>query len=360
MKKELELIASRESTAHRQRLVDLFRDSRSLMVGAFTIGMDDILAELQADFCYLACADVQGPDLRPASPDAVARVFNPAQLKERLAREQAMVRLIPAHHAKYWIAGLGVNEPLRGALFSGDLMPSALSPDEPSGNSHEILVELSTSESAELLAFARWVMYWRPAKDILPTHNQAASGSQIALPKFKQLLLTDPSRSLMKATLSLIDQAEDSIVATTWLIEEGCPIVQRLASAAKTKQVTILAHDDKTNRPALESLVSAGIKVLLCPGMHAKMLLVDAEKAPSAVVTSANLLNQGYESGLELGLHLPRGDIRLGLLQDFVARRLPFCTPLGQVAAALSKPKSVSGLKDLGQVIKVPKPVRIF
>lgn len=360
MKNQLNALAAHEAAGHRRRLLELFAPTRSLMIGAFTVGLDDILAELSAKYCYLVAAEVSAQARQAASPDASARVFGPAKLQERLAREHAMVRLIPHHHAKYWVGGLGADEQPLGVLFSGDLMPSALSPEEPSGNSHEVLLELTPDESVELAAFGRWAMHSRPAKDILPTYNQGVSGATGSAPKLPRLLLTQPNHSLQKDALLLLDQAEHSIVATTWLLEEDCRVVQRLISAAANLPVTVIAHDHQTNLPALGRLAEAGAKVLLCPGMHAKMLLIDEAQDPSAIVTSANLLKEGYETGLEIGLRLPRGDQRIGTLQAFLAARLEFCQQPTLLASAPAKPRSVGALKDLGQVLKVAPTVRIF
>ena len=108
MKPQLSALAAQEAAGHRRRLLELFASSRSLMIGAFTIGLDDVFPDLSAAYCYLVAAEVSAQAGQTASPDASARVFGPAKLQERLAREQAMVRLIPKHHAKYWVSGLEI------------------------------------------------------------------------------------------------------------------------------------------------------------------------------------------------------------------------------------------------------------
>lgn len=360
MSNPLSALAAQDAAEHRRRLLELFARTRSLMIGAFTVGLDDLLEELSVEFCYVVAAEIGDQKRQPASPDPTARVFSPAKLQERIARERAMVRMIPRHHAKYWIGGLGAEETPLGALFSGDLMPSALSPDDPSGNSHEFLLELTPVESFELADFARWVMHSRPAKDILPTYNQPLAGGAASMPKLKHLLLTQPNQSLRKDALLLIDQAEHSIVATSWLLEEDCRVVQRLISAASNMSVTVITHDHPMNIPALGRLAEAGAKVLLCPGMHAKMLLIDEAEQPSAIVTSANLLKEGYDSGLEIGLRLPRGDQRIAKLRAFLAARRDLCRLMNKPPTAPAKPQKVGALKDLGQVVKVAPKVRIF
>jgi hypothetical protein len=94
--------------------------------------------------------------------------------------------------------------------------------------------------------------------------------------------------------------------------------------------------------------------------MHAKMLLIDEAQAPSAIVTSANLLKEGYETGIEIGLRLPRGDQRIEILRAFLAKRLELCRQLARSEPQLAKARSVGALKDLSQVVKVAPKVRIF
>jgi phosphatidylserine/phosphatidylglycerophosphate/cardiolipin synthase-like enzyme len=353
-------LAIREATEHRQKLLETFKDVESLLIGAFNIGLDDLLSEIPAKYCYLVAAEVIAKNQETSSPDAKTRIFNTSQLQNRIASEQAMLRLLKSHHAKYWISGLSPDETPQGVLFSGDLMPSALTSNNPAGNSHELLLNLNKTESAELRDFGRWVMKYRPAKEILPTHNQQLTGSKERLPKFHHLLLTDPNCTLKKEVLQLLDQAEESIIATSWLLEQNCQIVQRLASAAQTKSVTIIAHDHKQNQSAFEFLAAAGAKILLCPGMHAKMLLIDKNSSSSAIITSANLLQEGYETGLELGLRLNRGDVRLPLLEKFVEARRPHCKPFEAIQKPHEQKHSVDNLKNLGQILKTAKPLKIF
>jgi hypothetical protein len=90
------------------------------------------------------------------------------------------------------------------------------------------------------------------------------------------------------------------------------------------------------------------------------MLLIDEAEQPSAIVTSANLLKEGYDSGLEIGLRLPRGDQRIAKLQSFLAARRDLCRLMAKPPTAPSRPQKIGALKDLGQVVKVAPKVRIF
>jgi hypothetical protein len=280
-------LASNDVVKHRQKILETFQRCNSLLIGSFNIGLDDMLHNLDVEHCYIVASDVITSGKSLTSPDSQSRIFDHKSLQDRIASENAMLRLIKEHHAKYWVSGLGLNDVPKGIFFSGDLMPSALSRDEISSNSHEILIELTDSESRELRSFGQWVMKFRPAKDILPNTNQILIGNNPKLPQFKELLLTCPNHGLLKDVLKIIDQAEKSIIATTWLIENNCEVTKRLVSAARTRQVTIIAHNDKLNIPELEYLASNGVRILICPNMHAKILLIDLEKSPSAIITSA-------------------------------------------------------------------------
>jgi len=356
----LNTLAARDVLRHRKQLLEIFQESQSLLIGTFNVGIDDILNDLRAKYCYIVAAEVNSSGKASASPDSSSRVFTDITLQERIAGQHAMLRLIKGHHAKYWVSGLATGEVARGVIFSGDLMPSALSINEPSKNSHELLLVLNEFESCELAQFGKWIMQCRPAKDILSTHNQTLSGNIAALPKFNHLLLTQPNRSLRKDVLSLIDEAEHSVLATTWLLEGNCEVTKRLAAAARTKQVTILAHDDSTNHKAFELLLSSGAKVHICPKMHAKIILIDKDYEPSAVVTSANLLDEGYETGFELGIRLSRGDVRIREVLSFFSERVQLCQPFVASENIENKKTHTDSLKNLNQIIKITKPIRIF
>jgi PLD-like domain len=357
----LKKLASNNVRLNREKLLEVFQSCSSLLIGSFNVGLDDILSELKVKYCYIVASDVISSDRSAASPDAPQRIFDNLSLQDRIATEHAMLRLIKAHHAKYWVSGLKDDEVPRGIFFSGDLMPSALSPEDLS-NSHEILIDLTESESRELVNFGRWVMKFRPAKDVLSSHNQALNSPNVGLPKFKHLLLTNPNHSLRKDVLKIIDQAEKSIVVTTWLLDDNCEVVKRLIAAARTKEVTIIADENKLNSPALEKLASTGAKVLICPKMHAKILLIDLETNPSAIITSANLLNEGYESGLEIGLRINRDDQRIQYLKDFLSERIPLCEPLviSKNTTTVNTKTQTDSLKNIKSVIKLAKPIKIF
>lgn len=357
----LQNLSSSTALLHREKLVEVFQSSSSLLIGSFNVGLDDILSELKVEYCYIVASEVVSSDRSAASPDAPQRIFDNRSLQDRIAAEHAMLRLIKGHHAKYWVSGLKDNEVPRGIFFSGDLMPSALSPEDLS-NSHEILLDLTESESRELVNFGRWIMKFRPAKDVLVSHNQALNAPNVGLPKFKHLLLTQPNHSLRKDVLKIIDQAEKSIFVTTWLLEDNCEVVKRLIAAARTKAVTLIANENKINLPALDKLASAGAKVLICPKMHAKILLIDLENNPSAIVTSANLLNEGYESGLEIGLRLNCDDARMKYLTEFIIGRIPLCEPLviSKNTATENTKTQTDSLKNIKSVIKIAKPIKIF
>ena len=65
MKNQLNALAAHEAAGHRRRLLELFAPTQSLMIGAFTVGLDDILAELSAKYCYLVAAEVSAQARSP-------------------------------------------------------------------------------------------------------------------------------------------------------------------------------------------------------------------------------------------------------------------------------------------------------
>jgi phosphatidylserine/phosphatidylglycerophosphate/cardiolipin synthase-like enzyme len=248
-----------------------------------------------------------------------------------------MVRLVQGHHAKYWLAGLAQGEVPRGILFSGDLSKRALQPlPEESTNSHELMLELLPDEAVELKEFARWVMQARPAFDVLPETTSPAAKSPIAAPPtLRRLLLTKPTKTIAANAQQLLRQAQTSITITAWRLDEDDAFVRMLAEKAGQLVVTVLAPATPDNRPALDFLAKRGAHVLACPGMHAKVILVDQNSSPLAMVSSANFMHEGMDVGTELGLKLGSDDLRLSEVRAFVDELIPHCP---SVATTL-KPK---------------------
>jgi hypothetical protein len=362
MSKSTELASlSREDAArHRAELLATFSGRPNCVVGAFCLADESLLRELVTDVLYLNLAsnNHQTKDRIASSPDRRAKLKGPAQLKDGLANDAAMVRAYPNHHAKYWLTGLLDEETPLGALFSGDLTPSALDPASDEANSHELLIVLDSAESLELRSFVRWLMTAKPRTEVLPHRELLLSGSLPKLPTFRKLLLTSPNKSLKREALALIASARETLDVTVWALDSDNEVFAKLMAAAKRVRVRLLAHEEPANRRALEELAQAGADVRFCPGMHAKVWLADRATAPSALVASANLLADGFEEGYELGVRLEPGDPRLASVASFVAGR--------EAAARLWAPssvpaeKAVRSLQQLDQVVRVAPRLKLF
>jgi hypothetical protein len=73
-------------------------------------------------------------------------------------------------------------------------------------------------------------------------------------------------------------------------------------------------------------------------------------------------LNEGYESGLEIGLRINRDDQRIQYLKDFLSERIPLCEPLviSKNTATENAKTQTDSLKNIKSVIKIAKPIKIF
>lgn len=356
----LRLLAQREAHRHRARLAALFQGASDCVIGGFRLADETFVKELSTQTLYLLLAenDPARAGRLPASPDAKNQIRSLAQLRDGLAERQAMIRTLPNHHAKYWCKGFDDDATPLGVLFSGDLTPSSLDPEDPAGNSHEFLLELDAAESAELAKYIRWMMGNRPATDILPRKDLHHAGGLAKCPRFEHLLLTQPSKTLAQAILDLIKGAERSIVLSMWAMSVDTAVFTALKQATSHKRVLLLIHDDSANRTAIDELQSAGAEVRLCPKMHAKLWLADREHRPHAIVSSANLLRDGMEAGYELGVRLDGDDARMPAVLNFFDSRWEFA--IKPTPPRPSSARAVTSLGELSKVVRVEPPLRIF
>ncbi len=357
---ELSQLAKAEARRHRESLLQLFSGQPSCAIGAFCLADEVLVRSLETDVLYvnLASNNHQEKGRLASSPDPRHQLKGKAQLKDGLACDVAMVRAFPNHHAKYWLAGLSELEAPKGVLFSGDLTPSALDPEAPAGNSHELMLVLTDSEAVELRAFVRWLMTCRPATEVLPKRELLLPGSLPKLPNFKILLLTQPNKSLKREVLALIAEARNSIDVTSWAIAADNEVFAQLKAVAGHKRVRVLAHDEPDNRRALLELCQAGAEVRFCPGMHAKVWLADRESNPSAVVSSANLFSDGLEVGFELGVRLVPGDVRLEEVSEFIKSREAHLNPWSPLE--VEAVKTAHSLKQHGKPVRVAPRLKLF
>jgi hypothetical protein len=353
-------LAREDAARHRAELLATFSGRPNCVIGAFCLADEALLRELTTDVLYLNIAsnNHQAKDRVASSPDHRAKLKGPAQLKDGLAGDAAMVRGYPNHHAKYWLAGLLDEETPVGVLFSGDLTASALDAAGEAPNSHELLLRLATAEALELRSFVRWLMTAKPRTEVRPRRELLLSGSLPKLPTFRKLLLTNPNKTLKREILALIASARETLDVTTWAVDSDNEVFAQLKSAAKRVHVRLLAHEEPANRRALEELAQAGAEIRFCPRMHAKVWLADRDTAPSALVASANLLADGLEEGYELGVRLEPGDARLASVISFVVGRE--AAARRWVPSAAPTEKVVRSLQQLDKVVRVAPRLKLF
>jgi phosphatidylserine/phosphatidylglycerophosphate/cardiolipin synthase-like enzyme len=152
--------------------------------------------------------------------------------------------------------------------------------------------------------------------------------------------LTKPTKTIAAHAQQLLRQAQVSITITAWRLDEDDAFVRMLADKAGRLVVTVLAPATPDNLSAFDFLAKRGAHVLACPGMHAKVILVDQEASPLAMVSSANFMHEGMDVGIELGLKLGSDDARLAEVRAFVEELISCCPPY--VLTDSPKPKSLA------------------
>ena len=357
---ELAILAHEDAARHRAQLLELFSGRPNCVVGAFCLADESLLRELATEVLYLNIAsnNHQAKHRLTSSPDHLVKLKGPAQLKDGLAGDAAMVRAYPNHHAKYWLSGLLDEEMPTGALFSGDLTPSALDAAGEGANSHELLLLLESAEALELRSFVRWLMTARPWTEVLPHRELLLAGTYPRLPTFKKLLLTQPNKSLKREILALIAAVRETLDVTMWAVDADNEVFGQLMAMAKQKRLRVLVHDEPGNRRALEDLHQAGAEIRFCPGMHAKVWLADRHNGPSAVVATANLLADGLDVGFELGVRLEPGDARLPAVAAFIESRAVLAR--SWAPSSVVAEQTVRSLRQLDKVVRVAPRLKLF
>jgi phosphatidylserine/phosphatidylglycerophosphate/cardiolipin synthase-like enzyme len=188
----------------------------------------------------------------------------------------------------------------------------------------------------------------RPAYDVLPeTTGPAAKVPSPITPTLRRLLLTKPAKTIAAHAQQLLRQARSCVTVTTWRLDEDDAFVKALAERASQLVITVLAPATPENQPAIDFLAKRGTHVLACPGMHAKVILVDQETSPLAMVSSANFMNEGMDVGVELGLKLGSDDARLAEVRAFVEELRPHCPSVA--VSTPPKPKVAVAKGSLSQ-----------
>ena len=172
----------------------------------------------------------------------------------------------------------------------------------------ELAVELSAEQCGEL--FKVFVYhFWEHSTDeqtATKEFDKVQSANKFTLPKLKQILLTSPNtklNSLNDTFLKAINEAKKSITLSTFLLDKNTELVKALSEKAKQGiEVTLFCRPlERQFNEQLKELLQIGVQVFFHPLTHAKSLLVDSK---DGFVFTANLVANGLEKGLEVGVQL--------------------------------------------------------
>lgn len=172
----------------------------------------------------------------------------------------------------------------------------------------ELAVELNTEQCRDLFKIFVY-HFWEHSKDEQTATNEfekVKPARKFNLPKIDHILLTSPdqrSNSLNKTLLDAIKKAKKTISLSTFQLDKGIDLVKAIADKAKQNvAVTLFCRpNEKMFNDHLKELIEAGVEIYFHPNLHAKSMLIDRT---AGFVFTANLVSNGLEKGLEVGIKL--------------------------------------------------------
>jgi len=231
-----------------------------------------------------------------------------------------LVRTCDNFHAKYCVV-----DPL-SQTPRGILMTCNANLDPMTGTNIEIAVSLKEQEIKGL--FSHFLHgFWDMANHELLGPNNFRGVRTEGFEEINRGSITIPAtwkdgNTLQDAILGLIEKAKKSIFLTAWAFEEDGRIFPALRDAMnRGVSVTILTKPTERTTSALLPLVEKGATVLGHDRFHAKIAIVDNQKA---ILMTANYTKKGLEEGFEAGILLDRKDTKV--LNEITSLLEPVCS----------------------------------
>jgi phosphatidylserine/phosphatidylglycerophosphate/cardiolipin synthase-like enzyme len=241
------------------------------------------------------------------------------------ASAHCLLRVIPGHHLKYVLADPNTDA-VAGLLLTCNLTPSGVDVDEAHlarVSSHEMSVELSSVEGADLADLSKYTLFGAPkVREFTKSGLDPVTPVSLDLAILSELLVNGYGyTSLSDEVISRIDSAKSSISLCTYTLDVESPIFRQLIDHAKMgKKVVVMLNKSVSNQRAYDGLASAGVKAYMIERMHAKALLVDDCEG---IVSTANFCKLGLKEGINIGVRCNQGKPgRLLALKSFFVDRL--------------------------------------
>jgi phosphatidylserine/phosphatidylglycerophosphate/cardiolipin synthase-like enzyme len=320
----------RMADSERKSRTDLIKSILSgtkqmVSLGTFLFGHPDLIGWVPKDRrIYLAIGEA---DIEFTKADAIADPGKYAWKRSDLATNAAhlcLLRAVPGHHLKYVLVD-PYDENSRGLLLTSNLTPSGVDVESPADSkvsSHELAIELTSVETADLASLAKYSLFGtRGVREFKQGGLQPVSPIAIEPPAPASLLMNGfKQSSLTDAVLACVSGAKSSVHICTYTFDADSalfPVIRRLVSTGV--EVRIMLNNSLANKRICEALGQNGVKVAMVDRMHAKAILVDGS---SGVVCTANFCRSGLADGINIGVRLsPELPERLELVRRFFTER---------------------------------------
>ncbi len=316
------------SRKHRTDLIKSYatRARRAVVFGTYLYGHPDLMGWVpEGCRAYVAIGEA---DLNVTRSDALADPGKYTWTRNELMKQASahcLLRVIPGHHLKYVMADPNTDA-VAGLLLTCNLTPSGVDVDQAHlarVSSHEMSVELSSVESADLADLSKYTLFGAPkVREFTKSGLDPVTPVSLNLATLSELLVNGYGYSrLSDEVISRIDSAKSSISLCTYTLDVESPIFRQLIDHAKKgKKVVVMLNKSVSNQLAYDGLASAGVKAYMIERMHAKAVLVDDALG---IISTANFCKPGLAEGVNIGVRCNQATpARLLSLKAFFAERL--------------------------------------
>lgn len=225
---------------------------------------------------------------------------NYIQLLETKFKNHFIHRAAENFHGKYIL--IDPNKKPKGFICTNNFTENGFTKNP------ELAIELNVEQCEDLFKVFVYHFWEHSTDEQIATNefDKVKPANKFTLPKLKNILLTSPNikcNSLNDTLLKVVSKAKKSISLSTFLLDKNTEIVKAISEKAKQGiEVTLFCRPlERQFNEQLKGLLEIGVQIFFHPLTHAKSLLVDSK---DSFVFTANLVANGLEKGLEVGVNL--------------------------------------------------------
>jgi phosphatidylserine/phosphatidylglycerophosphate/cardiolipin synthase-like enzyme len=225
---------------------------------------------------------------------------NYIQLIDKKFKNHFVHRTAENFHAKYILIDPKTNP--KGFICTNNFTENGFAKNP------ELAVELNKEQCEEL--FKVFVYhFWEHSTDeqtATTEFEKVKPANKFSLSKLNDILLTSPNKelnTLNEALINAVKNGKKSISLSTFQLDKNTELIKTIIEKAKQGiDITLFCRpNEKQFNEQLKDLLEVGTQIYFHPLIHAKSLLIDDNKG---FVFTANLINNGLEKGLEVGVKL--------------------------------------------------------